>query len=50
MTPLPHSHAAESKADLPALDNLGFSDEEPKDIDSHAAQGGIDLWRDQAMT
>jgi L-glyceraldehyde 3-phosphate reductase len=30
---------------LDALDNLGFSDEELREIDTHATEGGIDLWR-----
>ncbi|WP_446743272.1 L-glyceraldehyde 3-phosphate reductase [Silvibacterium acidisoli] len=30
---------------LDALKNLSFSPEELKDIDSHAIEGGIDLWR-----
>ncbi|MCJ8151187.1 L-glyceraldehyde 3-phosphate reductase [Shinella sedimenti] len=31
---------------LDALNNLAFSDEELKEIDTHATEGGIDLWRD----
>jgi L-glyceraldehyde 3-phosphate reductase len=31
---------------LNALNNLAFSDEELKEIDTHATEGGIDLWRD----
>ena len=31
---------------LDALNNLAFSDEELKKIDTHATEGGIDLWRD----
>ena len=30
---------------LDALNNLDFSDDELKSIDSHATEGGIDLWR-----
>jgi L-glyceraldehyde 3-phosphate reductase len=31
---------------LDALNNVAFSDEELKEIDTHATEGGIDLWRD----
>ncbi len=31
---------------LDALNNLAFTDEELKEIDTHAGEGGIDLWRD----
>ncbi|WLR99857.1 L-glyceraldehyde 3-phosphate reductase [Shinella sumterensis] len=31
---------------LDALNNLAFNDEELKEIDTHATEGGIDLWRD----
>ncbi|WP_440981176.1 L-glyceraldehyde 3-phosphate reductase [Shinella sumterensis] len=31
---------------LDALQNLAFSEEELKEIDTHATEGGIDLWRD----
>ncbi|UNK40853.1 L-glyceraldehyde 3-phosphate reductase (plasmid) [Shinella sp. H4-D48] len=31
---------------LDALNKLAFSDEELKEIDTHATEGGIDLWRD----
>ena len=33
-----------------ALDNLDFSTEELTEIDNHAVEGGIDLWRGQATT
>ena len=33
---------------LGALDNLAFSDEELAEIDGHAVEGGIDLWRTSA--
>ncbi len=34
---------------LDALKNLAFSDDELTAIDAHATEGGIDLWRTQAM-
>jgi L-glyceraldehyde 3-phosphate reductase len=33
-----------------ALDNLDFSAQELADIDNHAVEGGIDLWREQSAT
>ena len=33
-----------------ALDNLDFSTEELTEIDNHAVEGGIDLWRSQATS
>jgi L-glyceraldehyde 3-phosphate reductase len=30
---------------LDAIKNLKFSDAELKEIDSHATEGGIDLWK-----
>ena len=35
---------------LAALDNLGFSEEELAQIDHHAVEGGIDLWRGPATS
>jgi L-glyceraldehyde 3-phosphate reductase len=35
---------------IAALDKLDFSQEELTDIDNHAVEGGIDLWRAQALT
>ena len=34
---------------LDALNNLAFSDDELAAIDAHATEGGIDLWRTQAL-
>jgi L-glyceraldehyde 3-phosphate reductase len=35
---------------IAALDNLDFSAQELTDIDKHAVEGGIDLWRAQSMS
>jgi L-glyceraldehyde 3-phosphate reductase len=35
---------------LAALDNLSFTDAELEEIDQHAVEGGIDLWRESATS
>ena len=35
---------------MAALDNLDFTDEELKEIDVYAVEGGIDLWRGPATS
>jgi L-glyceraldehyde 3-phosphate reductase len=39
------SSVAQLEDNVSALDNLGFSSEELAEIDRHAVEGGIDLWR-----
>jgi L-glyceraldehyde 3-phosphate reductase len=44
------SSVRQLEQNVAALDNLGFSPEELAEIDDHAVEGGIDLWRDQATS
>jgi len=44
------SSVAQLEENLGALDNLGFSKEELAEIDRHAVEGGIDLWRAPATS
>ena len=44
------SSVAQLEQNIAALDNLDFSAEELTEIDNHAVEGGIDLWRGQATT
>ncbi|MEP7193160.1 MAG: L-glyceraldehyde 3-phosphate reductase [Actinomycetota bacterium] len=44
------SSVKQLEQNIAALDNLEFSAEELAEIDSHAVEGGIDLWRVQSLT
>jgi L-glyceraldehyde 3-phosphate reductase len=44
------SSVAQLEENVVALDNLQFSDEELKEIDVYAVDGGIDLWRGPATS
>ncbi len=44
------SSVAQLEENVAALDNLKFSDEELKEIDVYAVDGGIDLWRGPATS
>ena len=44
------SSVGQLEQNIAALDNLEFSAEELAEIDNHAVEGGIDLWRDQSTT
>ena len=44
------SSVTQLEQNIAALGNLEFSAEELADIDDHAVEGGIDLWRNQAMS
>jgi len=44
------SSVGQLEANIAALDNLDFSVQELADIDQHAVEGGIDLWRAQALS
>jgi len=44
------SSVRQLEQNIAALDNLDFTAEELADIDSHAVEGGIDLWRGQATS
>jgi L-glyceraldehyde 3-phosphate reductase len=44
------SSVTQLEQNIMALDNLELSAEELTEIDSHAVDGGIDLWRGQATT
>jgi L-glyceraldehyde 3-phosphate reductase len=44
------SSVAQLEDNVVALDNLRFSDEELKEIDVYAVDGGIDLWRGPATS
>ena len=44
------SSVAQLEENVVALDNLKFSDEELKEIDVYAVDGGIDLWRGPATS
>jgi L-glyceraldehyde 3-phosphate reductase len=44
------SSVAQLEANIAALDQLDFSEQELGDIDDHAVEGGIDLWRAQALS
>ena len=39
------SSVAQLEDNVAALDTLGFSADELAEIDAHAVEGGIDLWR-----
>jgi L-glyceraldehyde 3-phosphate reductase len=39
------SSVAQLEENLAALDNLNFSADELEQIDRHAVDGGVDLWR-----
>jgi len=42
------SSVRQLEQNIAALDNLELSDEELAEIDNHAVEGGIDLWRGEA--
>jgi L-glyceraldehyde 3-phosphate reductase len=44
------SSVRQLEQNIAALDNLDFTAEELADIDNHAVEGGIDLWRAQATS
>jgi L-glyceraldehyde 3-phosphate reductase len=44
------SSVAQLEQNIAALDNLDFTAEELAEIDNHAVEGGIDLWRGQAVS
>ena len=44
------SSVQQLEQNIAALDKLDFSAQELTDIDNHAVEGGIDLWRAQAMS
>ncbi len=44
------SSVAQLEDNLGALDNLAFTDDELAEIDEHAVEGGIDLWRTSATS
>jgi L-glyceraldehyde 3-phosphate reductase len=44
------SSVAQLEENVVALDNLTFTDEELKEIDVYAVDGGIDLWRGPATS
>ena len=44
------SSVAQLEENVAALDNLKFSEEELKEIDVYAVDGGIDLWRGPATS
>jgi L-glyceraldehyde 3-phosphate reductase len=44
------SSVTQLEQNIAALDNLDFSAEELTEIDTHAVEGGIDLWRGQATS
>jgi len=44
------SSVGQLEENLAALDSLGFSEEELAQIDHHAVEGGIDLWRGPATS
>ena len=44
------SSVGQLEQNIAALDNLDFSAEELTEIDNHAVEGGIDLWRGQATS
>jgi len=44
------SSVRQLEQNIAALDNLEFSAQELAEIDNHAVDGGIDLWRSQAVS
>jgi L-glyceraldehyde 3-phosphate reductase len=44
------SSVSQLEQNIAALDNLEFSPEELAEIDNHAVEGGIDLWRGQTLS
>jgi L-glyceraldehyde 3-phosphate reductase len=44
------SSVRQLEQNIAALDKLDFSDQELAEIDTHAVEGGIDLWRGQAVS
>jgi L-glyceraldehyde 3-phosphate reductase len=44
------SSVGQLEQNIAALDNLDFSEQELAEIDTHAVEGGIDLWRSQTMS
>jgi len=44
------SSVRQLEQNIAALDNLDFTAEELADIDNHAVEGGVDLWRGQATS
>jgi L-glyceraldehyde 3-phosphate reductase len=44
------SSVAQLEENVVALDNLDFTEEELKEIDVYAVDGGIDLWRGPATS
>jgi L-glyceraldehyde 3-phosphate reductase len=43
------SSVAQLEQNVAALDRLGFSTDELQEIDRHAVESGIDLWRAPAI-
>jgi L-glyceraldehyde 3-phosphate reductase len=44
------SSVKQLEANIAAMDNLEFSTQELNEIDKHAVEGGIDLWRSQTLS
>jgi L-glyceraldehyde 3-phosphate reductase len=44
------SSVRQLEQNIAAMDNLEFSAEELSEIDQHAVEGGIDLWRSQTLS
>ena len=44
------SSVSQLEQNIAALDNLEFSAEELAEIDNHAVEGGVDLWRGQSLS
>jgi L-glyceraldehyde 3-phosphate reductase len=44
------SSVKQLEQNIAAMDNLDFSAQELNEIDTHAVEGGIDLWRSQALS
>jgi L-glyceraldehyde 3-phosphate reductase len=44
------SSVKQLEANIAAMDNLEFSPEELNEIDNHAVEGGVDLWRSQTLS
>ena len=44
------SSVGQLEQNIAALDNLDFSEQELAEIDTHAVEGGIDLWRSQTVS
>jgi L-glyceraldehyde 3-phosphate reductase len=44
------SSVAQLEANLAAVDNLAFDDDELAEIDRHATEGGINIWASSSTT